>query len=299
MIPRNSARCSALHVRVVEHQLGEGADRGQRRAELVGDRGHEVVLQVVEALQLLVGGAELAGRLLERARLLLERAGVAAELRGLVEDLEHVVDRERLLLGDRFDHDPRRGGADGAGDLALHPVDEAGVGDEVGDGDADLAGVLVEERAGAGGAEEAAGEGAQVVEPGAAAPEHRLGAAAAEDVDEEQRLARLAGRGAAGEREADVEREVDRQAPEQRVGEVVEAGQAEQPLGGEERDPERAVLEEVRGDPAGLRHRGQHQRVGPDGEAAERGRRRRRRRCRRASRCRRGARGRTGRRRRS
>ena len=177
-----------------------------------------------------------AGRLLERARLLLERAGVAAELRGLVEDLEHVVDRERLLLGDRFDHDARRGGADGAGDLALDPVDEAGVGDEVGDRDADLAGVLVEERAGAGGAEEAAGERAQVVEAGAAAPEHRLGAAAAEDVDEEQRLARLAGRGAAGEREADVEREVDRQAPEQRVGEVVEAGKAEQPFGREQRD---------------------------------------------------------------
>ena len=89
-----------------------------------------------------------------------------------------------------------------------------------GTGDADLAGVLVEERAGAGRAEEAAGERAQVVEPGAAAPEDRLGAAAAEDVDEEQRLARLAGRGAAGEREADVEPDVDEQAPEQRVGEV-------------------------------------------------------------------------------
>ena len=119
------------------------------------------------------------------------------------------------------------------------------------------------------GAEEAAGEPAQVVEAGAAAPEHRLGAAAPEDVDEEQRLARLAGRGAAGERQADVERDVDRQAPEQRVGEVVEAGQPEQPLGREQRDPERAALEEVRGHPAGLGHRRQHQRVGPEGEAAE------------------------------
>ncbi len=179
-----------LHVGGVEHQLGEGADRGERRAKLVGDRGHEVVLQVVEALQLLVGRAQLG-------RGLLERAGVAAQLRGFVEDLEDVVDRQRLLLRDRLDQHPGGGGADGAGDLALDPVYQPGVGDEIRHRDPDLAGVLVEEGAGAGRAEEAAGERAQVGEPGAAAPEDRLGAAAAEDVDEEQRLARLAGGGAA------------------------------------------------------------------------------------------------------
>ena len=92
MMRRNSCALLGLHVGVVEHQLGEGADRGQRRAQLVGHRGHEVVLQVVEALQLLVGGAQLGGRRLQRARLLLERARVAAQLRRLVEDLDHVVD---------------------------------------------------------------------------------------------------------------------------------------------------------------------------------------------------------------
>jgi len=34
-------------------------DRGERRAQLVRDRGHEVVLEPVQALQLLVGLAQL------------------------------------------------------------------------------------------------------------------------------------------------------------------------------------------------------------------------------------------------
>ena len=135
MMPRNCCALPGVHVRVVEHQLGERADRGQRRAQLVGHRGHEVVLQVVEALQLLVGGAQLGGRALERARLLLERARVAAQLRRLVEDL---ASRRRRASGsscdDRGDHDARRGAADrrrrAASRRDLH---QAGVGDEVGD----------------------------------------------------------------------------------------------------------------------------------------------------------------------
>ncbi len=53
------------------------------------------------------------------------------------------------------------------------------------------------------------------------------------------------------------------------MGERIEPGQAEEPLRGEEPDAEGAVVDEAHRDPAGLRHRGQHQRVGPDGEAAE------------------------------
>ena len=129
--PQELLALPGLHVGRVQHQLGQGADRGQRRAKLVGHRGHEVVLQVVEALQLLVGGAQLGGRRLERARLFLERARIAAQLRRLVEDLDHVVDRQRLLLHHRGDHDPGRCAAHGAGELPLDAIDEARIRDHL------------------------------------------------------------------------------------------------------------------------------------------------------------------------
>ena len=92
---RNCWRCAAVHVGVVAHQLGERADRGQRRAQLVRHRRHEVVLQPVEALQCSLAARSSARRAFERLRLLLQRVRVGAHLRGLVEDAHHVVERER------------------------------------------------------------------------------------------------------------------------------------------------------------------------------------------------------------
>jgi hypothetical protein len=57
------------HLGVVAHQLGDRANRGQRRAQLVGHGGHEVVLQPVQAQELRVGGAQLAGRAFQRCDL--------------------------------------------------------------------------------------------------------------------------------------------------------------------------------------------------------------------------------------
>jgi hypothetical protein len=52
--------------------LGERADRGERRAQLVRHGRDEVVLEAVELLQALVGGLEARGRRLELALLLLQ-----------------------------------------------------------------------------------------------------------------------------------------------------------------------------------------------------------------------------------
>ena len=210
-IRRNSCALTGLHVGRVEHQLGQGADRGQRCPQLVGHRGHEVVLQVIEALQLLVGGAQLDGRHLERARLVLERARVAAQLRGLVEDLDYVVDRKRLLLHDGGDHYPCRRATHGAGELPLDSIDQARIRDQVvgprprpsraraprtASGPARRRGV---------GSPAPRGPRAGRGRARRSAPDRPRRVPALEDVDEEQRLARLAGRRRTPERKADVE----------------------------------------------------------------------------------------------
>ena len=121
-----------LDVGVVEQDLGERADRRERRAQLVRHRRDEVVLQPVELLQPLVGLAQLGGRRLELARFLLEPVAVDDDLRRLVEDVAHLVDGERLFLDDRGDHDARRGAADRAGELDFDVMHELRVGDERG-----------------------------------------------------------------------------------------------------------------------------------------------------------------------
>jgi hypothetical protein len=100
------------------------------RIEVSGVRSlyrERIVLKAVELLQALVRRAQLGGRGLELARLLLELVAVHDDLRSLVEDLAHLVERERLLLHHRGDHDARRGGADRAGELGLDEMHELGV----------------------------------------------------------------------------------------------------------------------------------------------------------------------------
>ena len=108
-----------LEIGRVEQDLGERADRGQRRAQLVADRGQEVVLELVELAQALVGLAQLGGGLLERLRLLLQPLAVLDGLRGLVQDLHEIVGADHLAAHDRAHHHPRTGRADGARELAL------------------------------------------------------------------------------------------------------------------------------------------------------------------------------------
>ena len=54
MISRNSWRSAVLEIRVVVQDSGEGADRGERGAQLVADGRDKVVLHPVELLQALV-----------------------------------------------------------------------------------------------------------------------------------------------------------------------------------------------------------------------------------------------------
>ena len=236
-----------VHLRIVAHQLGEGADRGQGGAQFVGHRRHEVVLQPVQALELAV----------ERPH-----------LRGLVEQTEHVVWGERLLLDDRGHHGACRGAADRAGELRLDVLHQLRIGrDALDAAGAALLGVVGEQALRRRRAEEAARHLLQLGQAGTAAPEHRRRAAAGrrppEHIDEQQRLSGLARRRCACQRHRHVQPGVGQQAPQQRVGQAVQAGQAEQLLGPQQRDAEQAFGHEGRRQPARLGDRRQHQRVGP------------------------------------
>ena len=105
-----------VHVGVVAKYFGEGTNRGQRRTQFMGDRGHEIVLEPVEFLQAIVGRAQFRGGTFEFIGFLLELLRVGAHLARLVEDVHHFVETERLFLHHRRDHHSRRGRADGAGE---------------------------------------------------------------------------------------------------------------------------------------------------------------------------------------
>ena len=81
-----------LDLRVVVEDLGEGADGGQRGAQFVGHGGHEVVLEPIQLLEALVGGAQLRGGRLQLPGLLLQLPAVGADLGGLVQDVQDLVD---------------------------------------------------------------------------------------------------------------------------------------------------------------------------------------------------------------
>ena len=227
--PRNCWRCCAVHLRVVAHQLGEGADRGQRRAQLVRHRGHEVVLQPVQALELAVQ---------------------RAHLRGLVEHAQHVVRRQRLLLDHRGHHGTRRGAADRAGELRLDVLHELRVGLDVLDRyDAAAPRVVGEQPLRAPRRRESA-PASCCSSASRARPRQNTGAArprwrAPEHVDEQQRLAASRADGARTSDTATYRPDVGQQAPQQRMGQVVQAGEAEQLLGPQQRDAERPVGEEA------------------------------------------------------
>ena len=80
-----------VELQVVVQDLGKRPDRRERRAQLVRDRGDEVVLQAVELLQALVGRAKLGRGRFELGRFLAQLVAVGDDLRGLVEQRAHLV----------------------------------------------------------------------------------------------------------------------------------------------------------------------------------------------------------------
>ena len=107
MIVTNSCRCCGIEIRIVAQDLTEGADRGERRADFVADGRHEIVLELVEFLEPLVGGRKLCRRRLEFLRFVLQPARIDDELRRLVENTRHFVDVVHFLAQHRGHHDAR------------------------------------------------------------------------------------------------------------------------------------------------------------------------------------------------
>ena len=214
-------RC--VHLGLVAHQLGERTDRSERRAQLVGHRRHEVVLQPVEAFELAVQ---------------------RPHLRSFVEHAQDVLGAQRLLLHDAGHHRTRRRAADSAGELRLHVLDQPRVGLDPFDlRDAGLPRIVGEQPLRRIAAEKARRQLLQLGQPGAPAPEHRRWRqrGALEHVDEQQRLAGLARRRRARQRHHGITAGVGQQAPQQRMREAVQAGQAEQLLGAQQRDAKGSV----------------------------------------------------------
>src|SRR3546814_2737230 len=100
-----AAAVADIDLRIIEQDLAERADRGQRRAQLVADRREELVLHAVELLEARIGLAQLGGQRLQLARLLLQAVAVLDDLRGFLADLHPLVDADHLDLGHRGDHD--------------------------------------------------------------------------------------------------------------------------------------------------------------------------------------------------
>ena len=109
---------------VAEQDLGEGADRGHRGAELVADLAQERVLLGVERAELPVRLAQLLGGALELDRLLRELARGFDQPLGLVGDVEELGHAHGGAAGDPADHRVGGGGADRARELALEPGDD-------------------------------------------------------------------------------------------------------------------------------------------------------------------------------
>jgi hypothetical protein len=118
---------------------------------------------------------------------------VGEQLRGFVDDGHHLLDLERLLLGDRGDHGACGGRADRSGELELREAHEVAVALKVVDAlDPAVPRVGREELGGTRRAEEPAHEGLQRRGRGRPAPARTGLARLAEDIHEEGRLGMLA-----------------------------------------------------------------------------------------------------------
>ena len=259
------------HAGVVLHEFGQRTDGSERRAQLVRHRRHEVVLEPVQALQLLVGGAQFGGGLLQRARLALQRPRIGADLRGLVQNAQHVFGRERFFFGHRGHQRTGRCTAHGTGQLGFDKLHQPGVGPQrVGMVHAHALRIAVKKRLRLGAAQKTLAQAQQVLRVGPPAPEHgaRSGRTL-QHIDKQQGLAGLAARRRAPQRHPDIRHHIGQHAPEQRMREAVEPLQAKQLLGPQPGHAPGPVGDEAHVEPARLGNGGQHERVGPHHKARQ------------------------------
>ena len=239
---------------VVVEDLGEGADGGQGGAQLVGDRGHEVVLEAVQLPQAQIGRAQFRRRRLQLRGLALQFVAVGADLGGLVEDIHDLLEAQRLLLGDGGDQDPRRGAANGAGEQGLGEIDRGGIRRQVfRPGQPPGTGITGKIRHRPGLAQEALRQGHQFRHLGPPPPQGLVGPALGlEGTDEGAGLGQFIRLGQAPAGDQQEGTDIGGQAPHQGVGDLVEPRQAQQGLGLEEPDAEGPLFQKVQGQPAGL-----------------------------------------------
>ena len=214
---KKAAALFQLDPGVVTQHLGECPDRGERRAQLMGHRGHEIVLQPVEFLQALVGGPQLAGGRFQRARLLLELVGVGTNLRRFVENVHYLVETERLRFDRRRHHHVRRRPADRAGQQRLGKMHQIGIRRQLLDlRDTPASRVGLERSDGSLGPQEACHQRQELPDPDPRTPEHRQRVGvAAHHVDIHGGLRSLTCAGRKDERKQQVATDVEEQAPEQ------------------------------------------------------------------------------------
>src|SRR5207253_8698019 len=81
-----------IELRIIVQNFRECSDRSQWRAQLVGDRGDEIVLEPVKLLEPLIRGAQLGAGALELARFLLELVAVGHDLRCLIQNMQNLLD---------------------------------------------------------------------------------------------------------------------------------------------------------------------------------------------------------------
>ena len=258
-----------VQVRVVVQDLRKGPDGGQRGAQLVGDGGHEIVLQAVQLLEPQIGRPQFRRRRLQLPGLTLQFVAVGPDLGGLVEDVQDLVQAQGLLLGDGGDHDPRRGPADGPREQGLGEIDGAGIRRQVGHpGHPAGAGKAAKGRSRPLPAQEALRQGQQLSHLGVTPPQGQVGPPGIlEGIHEGAGLSHLLRVGHPARRHDQEDPDIGGQAPDEGMGDFVETRQPQQSLGLQEFDAEGALLQETQGQPARLGEGGDQQGVEPDGEA--------------------------------
>ena len=94
-------------------------------------RGHEIVFDPIQFLELFVSHLEFATRCLEFARFAFQLTAIGANLRSLVEYIQHLVQAQCFLRGDGGHHDPCGGAADRARQQGLGKMHRTGIGGQL------------------------------------------------------------------------------------------------------------------------------------------------------------------------
>ncbi len=114
-----------IDLRIFVQHFRERPDRSQRRAQLVGHGGNEIVLHPIQLAQALIGLAQFRRGNSQFQRLLFQFARVGAHLGSFVENIHHLVDAQRFLGHHRGDHRPCRSRSDRPRQQGLGEVHQA------------------------------------------------------------------------------------------------------------------------------------------------------------------------------